>query len=220
MGANTRKNKQLRRKSRNKGKLKFKCHATRLSWKKGSNVARNLKAIGLSYNPNNIGLERKKRHNKLVALYHASKKDEQGDKTNKNVNKVLLESRLNDDASNDYDYNPKDYDAFIDGDNNKSNKNKNDNNSNPLLLNIPDSALKNKLNLALNQNPANLFKPIPRHKREYYQRLINKYGRDYNAMHSDIKLNFFQWTVNKIRRDIKHYRYEFKFPKRRERITF
>eukprot|EP01083_Nonionella_stella_P180756 645400_1 len=198
MGANVKKRKQLRKKSRNAGKLKFKCHATKLSWKKGSNVEKNLKIIGLSYDPNNIKQERRKRFNKLKAMYNSSNKNKK------------VASKSNDDASNKdrddgfVDYHPRDLDAFINTDDGDKDKE-------PLLLNIPPSALTTQLNIALNTTPSNLFTSLPRHRREYYQRLINKHGRNYHAMYTDIPLNYFQLTENRIRKDIQHFRYEFKF---------
>lgn len=207
MGANIRKRKQLRRKSKNKGKLKFKCHATKKSWKKGTNVEKNLKAIGIAFNPNNINIERKKRYNKLRDLYkHKTKKNDDTSNNDKSNND-------NDNDNYDYNYNPRDYDKFLNADNYKQG-------DKPFLLNIPNSTLKNQLNLSINTKPEPLFQGLPRYKREYYQRLINRYGKDYDAMCNDIKLNFFQWTKNRIKRDIQHYRYEFRFDKIKKQITF
>ena len=214
MGANIKRRRQLRRKSKRKGRLRFKCHATKISWKKGQNVDKNLKAMGLSANPNRIGRERKKRYNKLRDMYNASRKrqNNENDGNDNNDNKNKSGSRINDETSNDFDFNPRDYEQFMHADEHKEGED-------PFLLNIPDSALKEQLNLSLNQRPTHLFKPLPRYKREYYQRLINRYGKDYEAMHSDIELNFFQWTANKIQRDIEHYRYEFYFKKRKKQIV-
>ena len=163
---------------------------------------KNLKQIGLKCNPNEIGRERRMRYNRLRTMYRA--KDGKG-----SIDETSKPQRHKPGYDDNFDYNPMDMNSFIDAGNDNGGKN-------PLMLGIPKSLLAHRLNTALNTKPSNQFKSLPRHKREYYQRLIIAHGSDFRAMANDIQRNFFQWTENRIKKDIRHFQYEFKWPKQRD----
>lgn len=81
-------------------------------------------------------------------------------------------------------------------------------------LPIGNSYLKGTLELAMNSMTSQVKHYLPQHKKEYFQRLIYKYGTDYKAMARDKKLNFFQYTTRRIKKDIEYSKDIFNFPQR------
>eukprot|EP00485_Elphidium_margaritaceum_P023533 CAMPEP_0202712284 /NCGR_PEP_ID=MMETSP1385-20130828/36582_1 /ASSEMBLY_ACC=CAM_ASM_000861 /TAXON_ID=933848 /ORGANISM="Elphidium margaritaceum" /LENGTH=204 /DNA_ID=CAMNT_0049372267 /DNA_START=47 /DNA_END=661 /DNA_ORIENTATION=+ len=188
MGASIKKRRRRRKKDKRQNRLHFKDRETQSSFvtvargRNSKNADRQMRAMGIVADPNRIKTERAKRMNQIRGMLNLSKSAE----------------KTNDDDNVDI---PVDVDTIASLQENEE----------PLGLNLPDTALKHKLTMALNTKPVHLKVKLARYKREYLQRLINKYGHNYAGMHTDIQLNFLQWTENTIRRDIEHFRLEFRF---------
>ena len=69
--------------------------------------------------------------------------------------------------------------------------------------------------MAYNSHYQQITYKLPTWKREYYQRLLTKYGSNWQKMENDIKLNYFQWTRGKLKKEILFYKKHFKFDKKR-----
>ena len=160
-----------------------------------------LQKIGLVADPNKRSILNlhHQRVNKVRSMYLRSIGETN---TKKNIEKSVALRQSAEAAK--FEYDPTDLNAFIEK---KSQKKKRP----PLIRNLPNTPMKHLLNVYINHKPETEQNPLSRYKKEYYQRLINRYGRNYDAMQNDISLNFFQWTACQIKGDIEYWRKEFNF---------
>jgi len=228
MVASVRKRRKLRRLEKKRRRPKIMCHATRKGWKNWKDPSQNFKSMGIAYNANAmikqfnrrnlerihaVAIERariasrKKLKTKLKKQF-TSIQSKMGKKWKKRLKRVSLnlKSIENDekmDKSN-RKLNLKETDISME----KSQFNPD---ANRFHL-LPDTPLKKRMQVALHAHPHPILKKMPTHIWEYLQRLIRTHGRDWRAMGNDLRLNYLQFTVGKIKREALRHATLFEWP--------
>merc|ERR1719391_1123448 len=211
MGASVEKRRRmwrsLKRKRRNLPR-NLRCKMTRSSFKGTNQVRVGMKKNGIVYDAN-----------KMDGMDHESERWEQVESSlrkyidsvdAKRLGKAEFEKfqkkraradkRKRDKKYKDIEFNRFKLDSFADIDETKALPVKLKGNT-PLIRKIRET---------MHRVPSKPTRPLAEHRREYYQRLINKHGNNYKRMHNDPQLNFFQLTEARIAKDIKMWKGQFK----------
>ncbi|ETO35094.1 ribosome biogenesis protein Nop16 (predicted) [Reticulomyxa filosa] len=194
MVANVQKRKKLRERQRKRAGPVFRCKKTKRSWQK-NNITKKQKLQSL----------KKKKLNK--------------DNANNNEAKTIEETKVSDSLS----YLEKEYHIERDSDaETNSDVDMYELNTkkpeNPVVLDMHESPVRAMLDLAVHAEARDIRRFLKTHQVEYLQRLINRYGTNYDTMAKDIKLNFFQFTANKLKREIEFHQHRFVFGQKTKNV--
>lgn len=186
MGASTKRNKLRRHADRIKRNPKVQDDATRKSWHLGMKFDRQMKELGVTYDPNGTELRKEARTRRYQIKMAMNKTPERFEEKKKQIETAERKQ---------YGYNTKSWEelAYF-PEKEKAVR----------LKGLPNTKLRRSMEIAVNT----MYKELPhqprRHHTEYLQRLINKHGMDYKAMSRDMTNNFLQLTPCQLRNKVKY----------------